>query len=166
MPVYHRTLTPFTSQQVQRFWNKVLIQPSGCWEWQGQLSYPNKYGGWKATAKHPRFYAHRIAYYLYNLADPAEQCVCHSCDNRACVNPLHLFLGSQQDNVTDMHDKGRYARGKMVPQCKLDDLAIADIRANYRPRKPNVSMYGFARKYGVAPATIYRIIHHISWKHI
>ncbi len=164
MPIKHRILPALSRKVVDRFWSKVKMQPSGCWEWQPSTS-GHSYGHMRLGNRHS-VAAHRIAYKIYYLQDPAESLVLHICDNTICVNPLHLFLGTQQENVDDMRRKKRHAHGHKVPQCKLTESQVTDIRTNYRPRKQGVSMYAFAEKYNVTPATIHRVIHNVCWKHI
>lgn len=89
-----------------RFWTKVLPVDSGCWEWQGHR-LPKGYGHFRGlTAKNVK--AHRFAYELLVGPIPDGLRVLHRCDNPPCVNPVHLFLGTDKDNSDDKIAKGRY----------------------------------------------------------
>lgn len=87
----------------RRFWVQVRRDPSGCWMWSGSTN-PNGYGH---VTLHGVRGAHRIAWALMNGPIPAGRVVMHGCDNPPCVNPDHLSLGSQMDNIHDAIAKGR-----------------------------------------------------------
>jgi len=100
---------------MKRFWDKVDIKSSDdCWEWQAARDNTKmNYGifGYKGKIRK----AHRVAYELIYGEIPKGEgyhgtCVCHKCDNPGCVNPEHLFLGSQADNINDRNKKGRHPR--------------------------------------------------------
>lgn len=96
----------------EKFWDGVSIsQTSDCWEWIGPTNH--FYGKiWVAIAQRGVM-AHRTSY-LLNIGEiPDGMKVCHRCDNPPCVNPEHLFLGTQLDNVRDMISKGRRAKSKI-----------------------------------------------------
>lgn len=87
-----------------RLWSKVDLT-DGCWIWTGAKSQ----GGYgQLTVERKRALAHRLAYTLAYGTIPEGQHVCHSCDNRLCVRPTHLFLGTRSDNMQDMVRKGRH----------------------------------------------------------
>lgn len=95
-----------------RFLSKVR-KTKGCWFWLG--STRNKKGGYGCLKINGKvFDAHRIAYSIFIGSIPKEKCVCHSCDNRKCVNPEHLWIGTKNDNNQDMISKGRYVPSDIV----------------------------------------------------
>lgn len=90
---------------MNRFWSKVDIKgPDDCWEWQASM-YPNGYGQFRLSKQEG--YAHRSAWTLINGEIPKGMYICHKCDNRACCNVNHLFLGTHKDNMQDCSKKGR-----------------------------------------------------------
>ena len=89
----------------ERFWAKVVCGgPSECWEWTATLD-GGGYGRIKSGGKLDG--AHRVSWELHHGKIPVDRWVLHRCDNRKCVNPAHLFLGTRGDNVSDMVQKGR-----------------------------------------------------------
>jgi len=112
----------FVDQRIKdMFWSRVELA-DGCWLWTGTAD-KNGYGTVTARiyrSKSYNFKAHRLSWYLYN-GDPGDSLVMHTCDNPPCVNPDHLFLGTNQDNMTDMLQKGR----NRMPSTALLSYEIA-----------------------------------------
>lgn len=105
------------SCDASRFWSKV-DKAAACWQWQGS-KFTTGYGAFSIGGKNRA--AHRVAYELTHGAIEGGLHICHSCDNRLCVNPLHLFSGTRSDNMRDMVSKGRgggSAKGTTATHCK------------------------------------------------
>jgi len=109
---------------LDRFWSKVQTQQEGCWVWTAAISGETGYGlFWDGTRL---VGAHRFSYQLAYGPLPLDRpFVCHTCDNRACVNPAHLFAGSNQENVLDSRDKGRW-RKPYTPPVRRDRLTLEE----------------------------------------
>ena len=152
---------------IERFWKHVNKKSDGeCWEWEAGK---DRQGYGRIGAKYKTYFAHRISWFIHSGEIPKGISVCHTCDNRACVNPSHLFLGTQKDNMTDMTDKGRrcpppHVVGEKQGNHKLTEKQVIEIREKHMPYK--YSMYKLAEEYGVARGTIYRVIHYLTWAHV
>jgi hypothetical protein len=144
----------------ERFWSYV-VKGDGCWLWAGGRQNGG-YGTFRDRPGHS-VKAHRYSYQLCHGPIPPGLCVCHTCDNRACVNPAHLFLGTHQDNMDDRSRKGRQAvlRGEANGRAKLTACQAEAIR---RRRKSGETGRDLACTFGVSRATIDRITYGRSWQ--
>lgn len=143
---------------VQNFWSKVR-KGAGCWIWEGGLS-PKGYGvHWIGTG-HKR--AHRYSFQLATGIDPGGRVVMHKCDNRRCVNPAHLQLGTQAENIADMDRKGRRnaPRGIQHGSAKVTPEQVAAIRCDPRPPRE------IAKDYPIGSSGIEAIKSGRTWRHI
>jgi hypothetical protein len=110
-----------------------------------------------------RWYAHRLAYTKAFGPIPDGQSVLHTCDNPPCVNPGHLFLGSQADNMADMSQKGRRTRGSTHGMAKLTEADVAQIRAL---ASSGVTLPAIASRFGVHFGTISKVVIRRTWRHV
>ena len=160
----NRHLAPLT-----RFWLAVNkpVDPDACWTWTG-CKTGSGYG--MLTIDYKAVVAHRFAYELLVGPIPEGMYVCHHCDNRACVNPDHLFIGTPRDNTRDMILKGR--NGKHPPNykwpsgedhgmAKLTWVQVAEIRSLHAS---GVSATQLASKFSVSKSNIGDIVHFRIWR--
>lgn len=142
-----------------RFMARVEQQPDGCWKWIGAKGGHGRYGSVGLLGK--AWLAHRAAWYLFTGNNPDAMYVCHKCDNGLCVNPEHLFIGTQEDNVRDMEAKNRSNH----PSCEKHGRAklTAEQVQSIRARWPSTSMANLAKEHGVSKPTIRRIVNGTGW---
>lgn len=150
-----------------RFWSHVSkAGPDDCWIWKASCNRLG-YGLLSLTYERKKrvfLYAHRVSYFFEHKYLPHNLDVCHHCDNPACVNPKHLFLGTQQDNVADMVKKERQLRGQKVHTVKLTAEKVQEIRIlRFRD---NYSHQKLAEKFGVSDEQIRCICLWVYWKYL
>ena len=168
---------------IKERWREKFLRPEeGCWEWIAAIGN-HGYGVFTISTK-VHITAHRYAWEISNGKIPDGMHVCHKCDNRKCVRPSHLFLGTNVDNITDSVKKGRrkgIARPKWGPDhpqrinpdlvlrgsahgmAKFNEDTVRLIRLRYACGESGNSL---AREYGVPGVTIMRIVKRVSWKHV
>lgn len=130
-----------------RFLSKVKVVESGCREWQSTL-HRDGYGKFWFEGK--QVPAHRMAYQLFRGEIPEGMLVCHTCDNKKCVNPEHLFLGTHSDNVRDMVKKFRHWGRR-----KLTEVEVVEIRRLIQ--EGGLSQAEIGNMFGVSQITISRL---------
>jgi len=149
--------------QYERFLAQVPYRPvEGCWEWTGKLQFG--YGHARFRGKTEA--AHRVAWRVFRGPIPEELNVLHQCDNRRCVRPDHLFLGTQLDNMRDMFAKGRQhdRSGENSGRAKLTEYAVKQIRLWYA--EGEVTRAQLSAWYGVSTSTINDILNRKLWNKI
>lgn len=144
-----------------RFLSKLVFGANECWYWRGHVDAIG-YGRFQYKGENK---AHRVSYLIFKGEIPNGMKVLHKCDNRQCVNPDHLFIGSQADNVADMIAKGRNKTnplyGSANPMSKANDEIVQAIREEVAAGAKQIDM---AKKYGLSAMTISRIVRKETWK--
>ena len=145
----------------QRFWSKVAVTADDekCWEWLGDPS-AKWYGEFRVN--HKRWGTHQYSWFLANGREPRLQ-ILHKCDNPRCVNPKHLYEGTQQQNVQDMIDRNRHNRGEDVPNSKYVEGQIREVKQWLRD---GLTCKEISRKNGMPRTTVSAIKFDRIWKHI
>lgn len=135
----------YQKTQSERFWEKIKKKKNGCWEWTAVRS--GDYGMFRVD--NVMKLAHRVSWQIANGPIPEGMNVLHRCDNPPCVNPKHLFLGTQSDNMIDCSKKGRICH-------KLKTEEILQIRKRYDVEKTTQRQLG--EEYGVSKGHVRDII--------
>jgi len=141
----------------ERFWFSVE-KGSSCWEWQAAKN-SHGYGVIQANGK--LCGAHRVSWELHNGPVPDGLSVLHHCDNRVCVRPDHLFVGTVVDNTNDMVAKGRQAQGTVHGSAKLTDRQVEAMR---QARKEGLSYTEIGKAFGVHKTTARRAVIGLTWQ--
>lgn len=145
-----------------RLLSKIKRKKNGCWEFQGSIR--RGYGQFKIENKN--FATHRASYEIFKGKIPKGKFVCHTCDNKICVNPDHLFLGTPLDNMLDKTKKGRGYRptGEKHHKAKLTERDVLKIRKMYKFFK--TPHRRIAEYFKVSRNNVTNIINKKFWKHV
>lgn len=157
-----------SAKAIERFLALVdgnTIKKGECWIWKG-ANKGNGYGHFSMGGR--SMPAHRASYALFVSEPKQGMDICHTCDNRACVNPSHLFLGSRLENMRDCMAKGRIARGEALgnrkgsagPAAKLTDDEVRFIRSS------GIKSKILAAQFNVTNDNINRIKRRDTWKEV
>jgi hypothetical protein len=144
------------------FWTRTKWNGT-CLEWQGATTKKNSWKGYGVTwdGTKVRLCTWLVWKMIYGEPD-SEKDRCHTCDNRKCLRPDHLFEGTRKENMTDAKTKGRMKTGERHPFAKLSDLQVSNIR--YLFSTNDWSQADLARRYAVRPGTISRIVNFVRRK--
>lgn len=161
-------------ETAEEFWNSIdVCSADECWNWKRGL-FRTGYG--QAHFQKKTWISSRLAWTLSFGPIPAGLLVCHTCDNRKCCNPMHLFLGTIQDNLRDRDAKQRQAtanrngththpervpRGARHPSAKLTHDQVSEIRSLYAS---GVYQRELAERFGVSQLHISRIVRNLYWR--
>lgn len=153
-----------------RFWNNVRQHPMGCWRW---ILAHKGYGYGIFGAKGKKYRAHCLCYFFATGTSPSGRVVMHRCDNPWCVNPDHLCLGTQAENMKDAATKGRMCKGqarKSISQvgkdrynAKIDDETVREVRSL---AGTGMSFEAIGNLFGISPSSAHRVARRKSWAHV
>lgn len=153
--------------QLVRFLSFVLSDHLGddeCWEWNGPMN-SNGYG--RFPEYNTLSLAHRVSFRMFFGGIPEGKNICHRCDNRKCVNPRHLFLGTQSENLADAFAKGRItipqARGAANGNSRLTEADVLEIKGM---KSRGILSKDIAAAFFVSPSTITDITNGRTWKDV
>lgn len=160
----HRGVKPLE----ERFWEKVE-KSDGCWEWKGVVNEKGYGVINRGRGGEGNILAHRLSWELHHGAIPEGEgyhgiCVLHKCDNPSCVNPDHLFIGTNQDNIDDMVKKQRHRRGETKPLAKLTDEIVKEMR---RLRETeSLTFREIAKRFDIGQIAAFNAVRRYTWKHV
>lgn len=144
----------YTEKDIRRFYTYVNIgKPDECWEWTGGTACGR---GLFYFDRHQTT-ATRFIFWFTTGIWPGDLLICHSCDNRLCVNPKHLFLGTAKDNAIDAARKGHMAK-------RLVEAEVREIREKYAAG--GVTQKQLADEYGTNQGMVSMIVNHKWWSHV
>lgn len=161
-----------TQTQQNNFWSKV-DKTNYCWQWTGYKA--QGYG--KVNIGYTVYMAHKISLILSGiLISPVKaelgasgEIIMHTCDNRACVNPSHLKVATQKENMQDAQMKGRKwvgeTAGERNGRAKLTENVVSELKKRFR-KGEKVPVYSIAKQLGVSPTQLYLIRNNKSWTHV
>lgn len=148
------------TDQNERFLVKFTKHQNGCWIWKtfNGETYPMFLFNKTPTR------AHRVSFLMFKGAISPGDVVMHTCDNTGCVNPDHLILGSQKQNIHDCMKKKRFVRGTESHLAKLDVRSVVAIRKLWETKK--LRQQDLANAFGMSQTAIYKIVNNLKWKEL
>lgn len=156
-------------ERLKKSYEKHVIRQESCWDWKGSISN-NGYPVMSCRRTIGADRGHKASWIIHNGPIPEGMHVCHSCDNRKCTNPEHLWIGTHKQNNDDKIAKGRakyvqppVMKGEANPSAKLTEAMVKEIKCLL---ELGHSSYGIAKKFSVSKTTILRIKRNTHWKHI
>jgi len=161
-----RHYKPPVQDEKTRFESKVSVDDNGCWEWEGCYK-KERYGAFR-LASGKTTSAHRAAYQIFKGPIPEGMCILHACDNRWCVSPAHLRVGTLAENTQEAIQRGRLKNpprheGKTHPRARLTEEQVLEIRdlVDQGWRQTDI-----ARAYGTPDSNVNKISKREAWSHL
>jgi hypothetical protein len=137
-------------------------QEHECWIWDGNIFPKTGYGNFGYLSGRSML-AHRYSFMLHYGEIPKGMCVCHKCDNKLCVNPKHLFLGTQRDNINDKVLKNRQAKGTTHGMAKLSEEDVYEILRLYSNKMTKIDI---SKRFNVSYDLIKKITRRELWRYL
>lgn len=163
LPCFHADMRAATDKAARQRLNDFSVRAeSGCLEWTGNIVKGSGYG--YLRYKNADRGAHRVSYELNVGPISKGLFVCHRCDNRKCIEPTHLFLGTHADNMRDATKKGRMHLGEATAQSKLTTEGVIAIRTAYA--KGGITYRELAATHGVSQGCILKVVKRRDWAHV
>lgn len=161
------TLTLRTTEEMKEDFMSRVQKTDGCWLWRGgRVCRKSKwqYGGVSFNGKHWK--THRLAFHLFVRPVIGDELICHHCDNPICVNPKHLFAGTNADNKRDSLIKGRLnvCKGSAHGNAKLTEKIVRYIRKKCTGKRGQLA--ALAKRFGVGISAVWIVYHRKGWNHI
>jgi len=150
----------FQDNPETRYEKRIEKTASGCWIFHGPR---NNMGYGMVSAGGNPMLAHRFFYQQVNGPIPAGMDACHRCDNPACCNPDHIFIGTRTDNMRDAVAKGRVRRGETSAQARFSESDVLDMRRRHCAGETTGEI---GRRYDTSYKTVWAIVHRKAWGHI
>ncbi len=159
---------PYTDEEFKELFHQSynIVQRSyktPCWEWK----FYRLQSGYGQVRFHGKdFVSHKLSWIFHRWEVPKGMKVCHHCDNPPCVNPDHLFIGTNKDNIDDAKKKGRLVSspGSLNGFALMDEEKVSSMRREWIPYK--VPAWKLAKKYNLSLTQTERILRHEAWTHI
>lgn len=153
---WRRNVKPTLTDRFLRGFDRI---PGGCWIWRGNRTV----SGYGRLGKSPRVLMHRFSYEHYVGPIPEGMDILHHCDVRPCVNPKHLYAGTDADNVRDKVLRGRHVKGEKAASAKLTLSGVSEIRRRYRAGVRGHGCTVLGKKFGISNVAVHKIISGRSW---
>lgn len=152
----------FTKEFVERFEEKFEKTEGECWMWTASVAGKG-YGQMKLPKQRKQEYSHRLSYMIYKGEIPEGKYVCHTCDNPRCVNPDHLFIGTNKENLQDMKAKGRSTFGEKNARAKLTEEQVKQIKSCL---DSGMTQTQIAAAFNIHQVHVSRIKNGLRWEHL